>query len=98
MRVRGPSSFSYSSSSSSPRSLMGITRSRAPFSSHSSCQGTMFEWCSMAPMTISSPAFTFFRPQVCATRLMASVVPRTKISSLLLRAFRNCFTLTRACS
>ena len=41
--VRGPSSLSNSSSSSSPRSLMGATLSLAPFSSHRICQGTMLE-------------------------------------------------------
>ena len=50
------------------------------FSSQSICQGTMLEWCSMAEMMISSPAFTFWRPQELLTRLMPSVVPRTKIS------------------
>ena len=82
MRVRGLSSFSYSSMRSSPRSFMGITRSLAPFSSQSICQGTMLEWCSMAEMMISSPALTFCRPQELLTRLMPSVVPRTKISSI----------------
>ena len=42
-RVRGVSSFSNSSSSSSPASLMGTTRRTAPFSSHRICQGTMLE-------------------------------------------------------
>ena len=54
-RVRGLSSFSNSSSISSPRSLMGRRAARAPFSSHSICQGTMLEWCSMAEIRISSP-------------------------------------------
>ena len=54
--VRGLSSFSYSSMMSSPRSFMGMTRSLAPFSSQSICQGTMLEWCSIAEMMISSPA------------------------------------------
>ena len=71
MRVRGPSSFSYSSRSSSPRSFMGMTRSLAPFSSHSICQGTMLEWCSMAEMTISSPALTFLRPQAAGHQVDA---------------------------
>ena len=35
---------------------MGATRSVAPFSSHSICHGTMFEWCSMAVISTSSPA------------------------------------------
>src|SRR6266446_6680425 len=41
--VRGPNNFSKSSSSSSPLSLIGATRSLAPFSSHRICQGTMLE-------------------------------------------------------
>ena len=53
--VRGPSSFSYSSRRTWPRSSTGATRSRAPFSAQSSCQGTMFAWCSSQVMTISSP-------------------------------------------
>src|ERR1035441_4660719 len=81
IRVRGLSSFSYSSMRSSPRSFMRMTRSLAPFSSHNICQGTILEWCSIAEMTISSPAFTFLRPQELLTRFMPSVVPRTKISS-----------------
>ena len=38
-----------------PRSSIGATRSRAPRSSQMICHGTMFEWCSIAEMTISSP-------------------------------------------
>ena len=49
----------------------------------------MLEWCSIAEMTISSPALTLWRPQELATRLMPSVVPRTKISSFLKRAFKK---------
>ena len=60
---------------------MGTTRSRARFSSHSICQGTMFEWCSSAVTSTSSPSETRRRPKVCATRFTASVVPRTKITS-----------------
>src|SRR5258708_7473726 len=41
--VRGPSRFSKSSSSNSPLSLIGATRSLAPFSSHRICQGTILE-------------------------------------------------------
>ena len=44
----GASRRSSSSSTISPRSSIGATRRRAPFSSHSICQGTMFEWCSSA--------------------------------------------------
>ena len=39
-----------------PSSSMGATRSRAPFSSQSICQGTMLEWCSRPVMSTSSPA------------------------------------------
>ena len=77
---------------------MGMTRSLAPFSSHNICQGTILEWCSIAEMTISSPAFTFLRPQELLTRFMPSVVPRTKISSSLLRAFRKRLALERVSS
>src|ERR1035438_9684990 len=58
MRVRGLSSFWYSSMRSSPERFMGMTRSLAPVSSQSICQGTMLEWCSMAEMTISSPLWS----------------------------------------
>ena len=47
----------------------------------SSCQGTMLEWCSSVVTTISSPAATRCRPKVWATRLTASVAPRTKTTS-----------------
>ena len=48
MRVRSVSSSSKAARSSSPRSLIGATRSRAPASPQTICHGTMFEWCSMA--------------------------------------------------
>ena len=75
--VRGPSKRAYSSRMTCPRSSTGATRRRAPVSSQSRYQGTMFAWCSSQVMTISSPLPTFFRPQAWATRLMASVPPRT---------------------
>ena len=90
MRVlRGLSSFSYSSRISSPRSSMEETAARALFSSHSICHGTMFEWCSSSEIIISSPALMLARPQELATRLMPSVVPRTKMSSASEDAFRS---------
>ena len=64
-----------------PRSSTGATRRRAPFSLQSICHGTMLAWCSSQLMTISSPALDVARPQLCATRLMASVAPRTKTMS-----------------
>ena len=41
----------------------------------------MLAWCSSQVMTISSPAPMYWRPQLWATRLMPSVVPRTKTIS-----------------
>src|ERR1035441_8543571 len=52
----------------------------------------------MAETTISSPSLTFLRPHELATRLMPSVVPRTKISSLLDFALRKRLALTRVSS
>ena len=49
----------------------------------------MFEWCSMAEITTSSPAPTFVLPQVAATRLMASVVPLVQMTSSGSAAWRN---------
>ncbi len=57
------STESSSSSDSSPPSDTDRYRSRAPVSSHRSCHGTMFEWCSISVMSTSSPAPTFSRPQ-----------------------------------
>src|SRR2546421_147197 len=57
---------------------MGTTRRVPCFSSQSICHGTMFEWCSRAVMTTSSPAPTARRPYGWAPRLMPSVAPRTK--------------------
>ena len=45
---------------------------------------------------ISSPAPMFCRPQLCATRLIASVAPRTNTISLADRAFRKPRTFSRA--
>ena len=41
--------------SSWPSSVTPNQRSVAPVRSHSSCHGTMLEWCSISVMTISSP-------------------------------------------
>ena len=38
-----------------------------------SATGTMFEWCSMPVIRISSPGRARLRPKLCATRLIASV-------------------------
>ena len=94
--MRGPMSFASSSTRSSPRSLMGATTSLAPFSWQSICHGTMLEWCSMAVMSTSSPGPTRCLPKVKATRLMASVVPRTKMISEACFALRKRRTRSRA--
>ena len=73
-------------------------RSVAPVASASICQGTQFEWCSISVTRISSPAFTADRPQLCATRLMLSVVPRVKITSRGRAAPMNRATRSRASS
>ena len=43
-------------------SSIGATTSFAPVSSHSICHGTMFEWCSMCVIRISSPAADVLPP------------------------------------
>ena len=77
-RLRSEQQPGHSSSSSWPVSSTGMTRSFAPVSAHNCCQGTMFAWCSRCEMTISSPAWMLALPQLLATRLIASVAPRTK--------------------
>ena len=66
--------------SRSPESRAGITRSVAPDRSHAICHGTMLAWCSSAETTTSSPARSRLA-NPCATRLMASVVPRVNTTS-----------------
>ena len=90
------SNRSYSSKINSPASVNGTTFRVAPVRSHSICQGTMLEWCSMPVMTISSPAFTTLPPKLLATRLMLSVVLRVKTISWTLAAFRKARTFSRA--
>ena len=90
--------FSSSSIRISPRSLIGATASFAPFSSQSICHGTMLEWCSSAEIRTSSPARTFDRPYVCATRLIPSVVPRTKTISRVSPALMKSRIFSRAFS
>jgi len=90
------SSFWTSSRRIWPSSSTGMTRIFAPFSAASCCQGTMLAWCSRMETTISSPAPMFWRPQLWATRLMASVAPRTKMISLAEGAPMKRATLFRA--
>ncbi len=58
----------------------------------------MLEWCSSQVMTISSPSPTWRRPQLCATRLIPSVAPRTKTISRVEPALRKRRTDSRAAS
>ena len=94
--VCGPSIASYSSISSSPSSLIGTTRSRAPRSSHRICHGTTFEWCSMLEMMTSLPSATRCEPSECATRLIPSVVPRVNTISASSAALMNARAFARA--
>ena len=94
--VRSLSSFWYSSRRTWPVSSTGITRSVAPFSAASICQGTMFAWCSRCDTTISSPSWMFCLPHENATRFTPSVAPRTKTISSDEPAPRNFATLLRA--
>ena len=81
-------------------------RSVAPVRSHSSCHGTMFEWCSISEMTISSPGPTRSRgsPDLArlafrneyATRLIASVAFLVNTTSSGLLAPMNRATFARA--
>jgi len=52
----------------------------------------------MADRRISSPAWTFWRPKVWATRLMLSVVPRVQMICLTLGALIRARTFSRASS
>ena len=76
---------------------MGTTFSVAPVCWHTSCHGTMLEWCSIQVTRISSPGFRFVRAQLCATRLIESVQPRVKTTSRLCAALiRRCTFVARA--
>ena len=94
--VRGFSSLRYSSMSTWPESSTGITRIFAPLAAASCCQGTMLAWCSRWETMISSPSPTCCQPQLLATRLMASVVPRTKMTSFTSGALMKRRTRSRA--
>ena len=58
----------------------------------------MFEWCSIPEISTSSPALTWVRPQVCATRLMPSVAFRVKMISFGSAAPMNAAIRPRAAS
>ncbi|MPN06309.1 hypothetical protein SDC9_153565 [bioreactor metagenome] len=95
IRVRSEKSFSYSSSRSSPRSFIGITLILMPLRAANSCQGTMLLWCSMVEIMTSSPSFINSSPKEKASKLIASVVPRVKMTSAEVRALINRRTVSR---
>ena len=54
--------------------VSGMNLSVAPRSWATCCQGTRLLWCSISEIRISSPGPRLLRAQVCATRLIPSVV------------------------
>jgi hypothetical protein len=105
--VRSVTSVSRVDSSSRPWSVTPNQRSVAPVRSHSSCHGTMLEWCSISEMTISSPGPSRKRGSLppppseafenpYATRLIASVEFLVKTTSSAARAPMNAATFARA--
>jgi hypothetical protein len=74
----------------------------APVRWHSSCHGTMFEWCSISEITISSPGFRWNRPtpleNAYATRFSASVEFLVNTTSSAEAAPMNAATRARALS
>ena len=82
--------------SSRPSPVTGTQSISAPPASASSCQGTMFEWCSISVSTIRSPAPMLAAPQERAARLIASVALRTKTISRRSAAPRWSATVARA--
>ena len=61
--------------SSWPSSVTPNQRSVAPVRSHSSCHGTMLEWCSISVMTISSPGPRRNRAEPAPAGLAGGRVP-----------------------
>ena len=53
----------------------------APVLAATSCQGTIFEWCSATDKITSSPGCSVLNPHVFATKLIASVAPRVNTIS-----------------
>ena len=96
--VRSFNSRSNSSSRKLPSSSTGAHLMTAPWRSRRKCHGTMLEWCSMIESTISSPARRRSRPNVYATRLIASVALRVKTISSVRAALMNARTFSRAFS
>ncbi len=96
--VRSVMSDSRPSRTRRPSSSISMYFNVAPVLAASSCHGTMFEWCSMTEIRISSPSPTWSRPHAVATRLIASVVPRVQIHSAALGALIQLATFSRAAS
>ena len=92
------SSSSNAAMSSSPASVIGATRSSIPCESRSICQGTMLEWCSMAEISTAWPGLSRWRPRLWATRLMPSVLLRTRTISSRSRAVHQRGGASRAAS
>mmetsp|Transcript_30840 Transcript_30840/g.88665 ORF Transcript_30840/g.88665 Transcript_30840/m.88665 type:complete len:244 (-) Transcript_30840:641-1372(-) len=95
--VRGVSKDLKCCKSSSPVDPKRTYFTTAPQRLASNCHGTMFEWCSIAVVMISSPNSMFAMPQLCATKLIASVAPLVKTTSSG-RAPMNLAMLLRASS
>ena len=75
-------------SSSPPSPVTGTYRSVAPVRCAASCQGTRLLWCSISVSRITSPGRRWAPPQLAATRLTDSVVPRVNTISAGSAAFR----------
>mmetsp|Transcript_64652 Transcript_64652/g.192632 ORF Transcript_64652/g.192632 Transcript_64652/m.192632 type:complete len:251 (-) Transcript_64652:621-1373(-) len=96
--VRGVIRDSMCSTSSSPLLATRAKANSAPVRWATNCHGTKFEWCSISVSTTRSPGPKFEMPQLPATKLMASVAPLVKTTSLADRAPMRRATLSRAAS
>ena len=92
--VRSRSSAERSRSPSSP--VTGRYLRVAPVRFATSCQGTRLLWCSISVSRMTSPFPRFAPPQLAATRLIDSVVPRVKMISSGAAALTNVATRARA--
>ncbi len=92
--VRTRSSAERSRRPSSP--VTGRYLRVAPVARAASCQGTRLLWCSISVSRMTSPFFRFATPQLEATRLIDSVVPRVKMISSGAAALTNLATRARA--
>ena len=71
-------------------------RNEAPVRCAMNCHGTKFAWCSSSVTTTTSPGPRLSSPQAYATRLIASVALRVKITSRSDGAFSRPATVLRA--